>query len=279
MGATTAPQSLKDARHYMLSTFDAHPGRAVNADLDPEEVGIVGDPAHMTSGGAHLGRADLARIGRASTDYTVRESPRDRASLTNDAAAVDIGWFEATLPNGTRVDLRHFSVWCVGQCQAGAPDTADIREIIYSPDGRTVRRWDRLGKRSTGDSSHLSHTHFTEFRDAGKAGRRLLLALFQRYVATFSGALAAKGPSKMLVIGKDATGQLWLCSGVLRTRLDPARVPDVKWLAKNGAIDPLWRDGEVWNGVNDAFGRDVESLVNTDALADKVAARLKQGSV
>ncbi|WP_037684611.1 hypothetical protein, partial [Streptomyces griseus] len=68
-------------------------------------------------------------------------------------------------------------------CTAGAPDTRDIREIIYSPDGQTVKRWDRLGKRSTGDSSHLWHTHFSFFRDSIKAGRDLT-PLFRRYLTS-----------------------------------------------------------------------------------------------
>jgi hypothetical protein len=42
--------------------------------------------------------------------------------------------------------------------------------MIYTPDGKTVARWDRLGKRSTGDSSHLWHTHLSFFRDS--EGRR-----------------------------------------------------------------------------------------------------------
>jgi hypothetical protein len=61
--------------------------------------------------------------------------------------------------------------WCVAECVAGAPDTGDLREIIYSPDGAAVRRWDRLGMRSTGDSSHLFHTRFSFFRDSIKANR------------------------------------------------------------------------------------------------------------
>jgi hypothetical protein len=44
-------------------------------------------------------------------------------------------------------------LWLVGRCKAGDPDAADIREIIYTPDGKTVQRYDRLGIRSTGDSS------------------------------------------------------------------------------------------------------------------------------
>ena len=44
-----------------------------------------------------------------------------------------------------------------------------------------VRRWDRLGRRSTGDDSHLWHTHFSFFRDSTSAGRDQT-PLFRRYL-------------------------------------------------------------------------------------------------
>ncbi|MEK8110074.1 hypothetical protein NKG94_48450 [Micromonospora sp. M12] len=59
----------------------------------------------------------------------------------------------------------------------------DIREIIYSANGTTVKRWDRLGERTSGDSSHRWHTHFSFFRDAIKAGRDQR-PLFRRYLGT-----------------------------------------------------------------------------------------------
>jgi hypothetical protein len=74
--------------------------------------------------------------------------------------------------------LRELSVWIVGQCQAGAPDCADLREVIYSPDGKTVKRWDRLGIRSSGSLSHLTHTHFSWFADAEQ---RRKVGPFQRF--------------------------------------------------------------------------------------------------
>lgn len=168
---TRAPANLQAARSLLLTHLDNAPGPD---DLDPGEVGIVGDSAHR--GGYHCG-SDRVVTG----DYSVVESPRDRAGLTLDAAALDVGQFSVTSGGKTHT-LASFSVWCVAQCAANAPDTRDIREIIYSPDGKTVKRWDRLGKRTSGDSSHRWHTHFSFFRDAIKAGRDQR-PLFRRYLS------------------------------------------------------------------------------------------------
>ncbi|WP_330438826.1 hypothetical protein OHB44_28045 [Micromonospora sp. NBC_00821] len=169
---TRAPANLLAVRSLLLTHLDNAPGPD---DLDPGEVGIVGDTAHR--GGYHCGSDRVV-----TNDYSVVESPRDRAGLTLDAAALDVGQFNVRSAGRTHT-LPSFSVWCVGQCEADAADTRDIREIIYSPDGTTVRRWDRLGKRKSGDSSHRWHTHFSFFRDAIKAGRDQR-PLFRRYLAS-----------------------------------------------------------------------------------------------
>ncbi|MEU7612221.1 hypothetical protein [Micromonospora sp. NPDC049204] len=169
---TRAPANLLALRSLLLTHLDNAPGPD---DLDPAEVGIVGDPAHR--GGYHCG-SDRVVAG----DYSVVESPRDRTGLTLDAAALDVGQFEVRSGGRTHT-MASFSLWCVAQCAANAADTRDIREIIYSPDGSTVKRWDRLGKRSTGDSSHRWHTHFSFFRDAIKAGRDQR-PLFRRYLSS-----------------------------------------------------------------------------------------------
>lgn len=167
---TRAPANLLAVRSLLLTHLDNAPGPD---DLDPAEVGIVGDPAHR--GGYHCGSNRTV-----TNDYSVFESPRDRAGLTLDAAALDVGQFRVTTPKGT-FDLPHYSKWLVAQCAANTADTRDIREVIYSPDGTTVKRWDRLGRRSTGDSSHRWHTHQSYFRDAIKAGRDQT-AVVRRYL-------------------------------------------------------------------------------------------------
>lgn len=161
---TTAPASLKAARLFILDKLP---------DMDPLSVGIVGDDNHARTGSSyHLGESALR-----PDSYTIVESPRDRAGLSDDAAALDVGWFSITVKGVTHT-LRTYSVWLVAQCQAGAPDTLDIREVIYSPDGKVVKRWDRLRVRTTGPDSHLTHTHQSYFRDS--TGRDKT-ALFRRY--------------------------------------------------------------------------------------------------
>ncbi|WP_229398688.1 hypothetical protein [Micromonospora okii] len=172
---TRAPANLLAVRRLLLTHLDVDPDRARDEDLEPAEVGIVGDASHR--GGYHCGSDRVV-----SNDYSVVESTRDSTGLTLDASALDVGPF-AVRSAGRTHDLRSFSVWCVQQCVAGVADARDVREIIYSPDGRTVKRWDRLGRRSTGDNSHLWHTHFSFFRDSTKAGRDQT-PLFRRYLTT-----------------------------------------------------------------------------------------------
>ncbi|MFC0003168.1 hypothetical protein [Micromonospora siamensis] len=172
---TTAPANLLAVRRLLLTHLNVDPDTVRPEDLEPAEVGIVGDPSHR--GGYHCGSDRVL-----PDDYSVVESPRDRNGLTLYASALDVGPFEVR-SNGRTHDLRSFSNWLVAQCVADAPDTRDLREIIYSPDGKTVRRWDRLGKRTSGDSSHLYHTHFSFFRDSTKANRDQT-PLFRRYLTS-----------------------------------------------------------------------------------------------
>jgi hypothetical protein len=161
---SNAPASLLTARALILKTLPA---------MNPVSVGIVGDDSHKQSGSSyHLGKDALV-----ATSYSIVESSRDRNGLTDAAAALDFGWFSVVVKGKTH-NLRTFSAWLVVQCKGDAADTKDIREVIYSLDGKTVKRWDRLGKRTTGDSSHTSHTHISYFRDSEKRDKT---ALFRRY--------------------------------------------------------------------------------------------------
>lgn len=158
---TYAPKRLLDARNYIIDAYR----------VAPAKVGIVGDSSHV--GGYHCG-ADRV----VANDYSVVESSRDSNGLSDAAAALDIGTFSTKVDSRT-LTLRTLSVWLVAQCKAGTADTRDIREVIYTDDGRTVKRWDRLGIRSGGDDSHLWHTHISYFRDSEKRDKT---ALFKRYL-------------------------------------------------------------------------------------------------
>lgn len=136
-----APQKLLDLRAYLK----IHTGIT-----DNNALGIVSTDNDESY---HHG-ADQRQD---KDDYSFDESPRDWNHTTDAASALDIGNFSR---------LRELSIWLVDECKAGVSDTLDIREIIYSPDGKVVKRWDRLGIRSSGDSSHLTHTHVSWHRDA-----------------------------------------------------------------------------------------------------------------
>jgi peptidoglycan hydrolase-like protein with peptidoglycan-binding domain len=149
---TFAPASIQKAQRYVHD----------KTGLAFVSLGIVGDKNH--NGGYHCG---IDRVD--ADDYSVDESPRDRAGLSHAASALDIGKWSG---------LRKFSVWLVEQCKANTPDTRDIREVIYSPDGKTVERWDREGERDSGDGSHRSHTHVAWYRNSEFNDKT---AVFRRY--------------------------------------------------------------------------------------------------
>ncbi|MGC5019005.1 hypothetical protein [Micromonospora sp. DT47] len=160
---TSAPANLLAVRRLLLD----------HLHIEAAALGITGDPDHR--GGYHCG-ADRV----LPEDYSVVESARDRTGLADWACALDVGDFSVSVA-GKRHTLATFSMWLVAQCKANAADTRDIREIIYSPDGQVVRRWDRLGRRTSGDSSHRWHTHISYHRDAIKAGRDQS-AVMRRYL-------------------------------------------------------------------------------------------------
>jgi hypothetical protein len=134
-------------------------------------LGIVGDEAHQARASYHNGQDAIDRYGRTATnDYTIRLARDREPYLTNAASALDLGRLDGSLPA-----LQKFSVWLVAECKASAPGTRDIREVIYSPDGKVVKRWDNHDKvlrsgypvaTGQGDSSHLWHTHISFFRDS-----------------------------------------------------------------------------------------------------------------
>jgi hypothetical protein len=168
---TYAPATLLDTRRYLVAQDKAAP------TLEVTEVGIVGDTSHVIEGtGYHLGKDQLKF---SKNPYSARTA-RDKAGLAdpeiaNAACAIDIDddWDY----------MRQFFPWCVEECRASAPDTLDIRELIYSPDGTNVFRWDRengvrsLPQPST-QYSHRTHGHISKYRDST---RRSLTPLFERY--------------------------------------------------------------------------------------------------
>ena len=241
---TTAPACLTAARRLLLDHLDIHDGGTYPSDLDPAEVGIVGDPAHR--GGYHCG-SDRVVDG----DYSVVESTRDRNGLSMYASALDVGSF--TYGQHT---LRTFSVWLVAQCKAGTADTRDIREVIYSPDGQTVRRWDRLGKRTTGDDSHLWHTHISYHRDAVRASRDQT-AVIRRYLTEIG------------LLEDDMTPEELINADVVPAARPPVANSDYE-------TNKTWRVGYTLQvaveAARAANGHAIEALDEVKALRDEVKA-------
>jgi hypothetical protein len=182
---TYAPASVKS----FMSVWTANGG--VNS-------GIVGDAAHAARPSYHNGwdravarHSTTSMAAIASMDYTFR-LPRDQVK-SNAAMAADLGKL-----NGTLKGLYSFSQWLVDQCVAKKPGHTNIREIIYSPDGKYVKRWSHsngkvytsLRKNSDGsittitpgqgDSSHYWHTHISFYRDSEAAD---LAAFIRPYFA------------------------------------------------------------------------------------------------
>lgn len=127
-------------------------------------LGIVGDAAHTR--GYHLGRDRIySPSGVGDQDYSVNLA-RDKRGLSNGAAAIDLGRLRGSLPN-----LYAFSRALVDLCQSGSEGTQDIREIIYSPDGKRVQRYSHVdglihSGPGNGDASHIGHTHVSYYRDS-----------------------------------------------------------------------------------------------------------------
>jgi len=160
---TSAPADLQEVQAY-AHTQTGQPWAS---------LGII----HSTpqGGGYHEGEDLLIAAGTApgpqypGDDYSYTDAPaRDllptgRLAGGNYASAFDFG--------GDFPRFLAFNAWMRGRLLAGDPRTGDIREMIYTLDGHTVHRIDRTGVQGdSGDDSHLSHTHFSFYRDS--VGRR-----------------------------------------------------------------------------------------------------------
>lgn len=168
-------------------------------------LGVVGDDAHIGTGTSyHLGQSQLKPGAYSAT------GPRDREpALTEAASAIDIGMVGGGFPG-----LRTLSVWLARECANRAVDTLDIRELIYSPDGLNVVRWDREGvPPTTGSSSHLKHTHISFYRDSETRDK---LAVFRRYFEGDEVNLTAVKAQRWTANGTD---------GALRTEPNRSLVP------------------------------------------------------
>lgn len=258
---TTAPKTILDAREVWRR----------ETSLPWVSLGIVGDAAHADGGDSyHLGADQL----RDSASYSKTESPRD-SKPTNDASALDIGFWSKTI-DGKGHNLRTFSTWLVAECAAGTADTKDIREVIYSPDGKTVKRWDRLGKRSTGDLSHLEHTHISYFRDS--AGRDKA-ALFERYFTEIKEGdmpTADEVATAVLAKLKTADGRVALANGVFNTD-GVVTAPSAAATEANPEWAVVTHLNQIWHRA-DGSNKKADQLVSLVGAVGKVVDAIAAGS-
>ena len=244
---TYAPESLLDLRAYLQP----------KTGLSAGNLGIVGDTAHADRGTSyHLGRDQL------TSDAYSRQTARDRAGLTNAASAMDIG---------NHPDLRRLSKALVAACQRDAVGTRDIREVIYSPDGTAVLRWDReRGFASKPwpmldtplNNTHRWHTHISWYRDSEKRDK---LAVFRPlYIAT---------PDTST--GDDV--KFIQASGLLAAPSDKLlRLPiDTPLYGFDGSSVTKTASARDWPfvGLADASGSQRVILVNTDNVYDDSVTR------
>lgn len=207
-----APRTLKELGAYWTAQGGVN-------------LGIVGNAAHTR--GYHLGKDrifDGSGPGVGWNDYSV-ELARDKAGLSDAASAIDLGRLDGTLRN-----LRSFSRWLVAQCMASAAIRHDIREIIYSPDGTKVQRYSGVDNKihtgpGNGDSSHLTHTHISYYRDS--AGRDKV-AVFAPYFAAPEETVNSYPVPKVPSIGSVATGTWLYATSALEVnaaniKVDPGR--------------------------------------------------------
>lgn len=210
-------------------------------------LGIVGDAGHTH--GYHIGKDriyDGSGPGSGANDYSVKLA-RDKAGLTNAAAAIDLGRLDGSLAN-----LRTFSVWLVDQATRNRTAYRDVREIIYSPDGKTVWRFDGQDGRTRtgpgqGDDTHLTHTHISWYRDSenrlkipliapyfeGGADVPVLSAYIPGQVATVKPTANVRTEPKLnaTIIRVVSLAEGWVVTGWCKGDVDPDGGSD-QWITR-----------------------------------------------
>lgn len=221
-----APARLLELRRYLM----------VKTGLPVNSLGIVGDSDH--DGGYHCGW-DRRRIRNGVLrDYSWQESTRDSSHRTDAARAIDIGLFD---------QLREMTKWIVAECERGAPDTQDIRSIIYSPDGQTVVRWDRLRLHGGGDPSHRTHDHYSFFADAEDRDKT---AVFKRFFKD-------QGVKGMILLQIEGQNEVWISDTVTyRHMTSPTALDAAKNAGYPLVVVPDWPDLEALGGKLAGSGED-----------------------
>jgi hypothetical protein len=126
----------------------------------PNPAAVVGRGRRCNS--YHHGAQALRRWGRApeqiAWQYALMESGRDRGALTDAASAID-------LPTPT-AELRAVITRLVAHANRRDRRCHFLRQVRWSPDGRTVRQWDDLDPPTRlDDRQYLGFCHLSFYRD------------------------------------------------------------------------------------------------------------------
>ena len=132
---------------------------------------------HRRHGPRREGRQLPPRQGRADRRRVSIQNARDKAGLTKRLRR------STSELNGSLVNLRAFSAWLVARCLADPAARHDVREIIYSPEGKTVQRYSGIDNKihtgpGNGDLTHRTHTHISFFRDSEQRDKVFLFQPF-----------------------------------------------------------------------------------------------------
>ncbi len=234
---TYAPPDLRAIRAYLIDRLDINKNIHLDTDLEPDEVGIIGDYRHRATGGYHEGRDDLEAVNGVSYDYSTRQQ-RDRLGLTNAASAMDIGQFNQQI-GGVYMHQGILGAKIVQYCTWNDPRAECVREVIYTANGTTVSHYDAIGEQRGADSSHLTHTHISFWRDTENK-RDGFLRLLQEILEP------ERNHSVAVLARRSNEPHVWLCDGITRRWIpNENQLADVRYLGLSGQIPNLFRGGEV----------------------------------
>ena len=266
---TRAPGDLLAVRRWLLQRVIPNEADMIDDELTPGEVGIVGDRNHQVTGGYHEGSDDLTAAGLLHSDYSVRQL-RDIRGLTDSASALDIGSFRLRNELGI-ITHGTLGALIVQRINQRYPGWELVREVIYSPDGRTVHHYDAIGEQHGGGTSHYFHTHISFWRDT--EGYR------QRFIPLLASILFPSEVSNVLTLARRKTEpHVWLCDGITRRWIvNESQLADVRYLSTTGQISPLFAGGDVQAvddleayGVPAAHGPVPAGTPEADLLPDQV---------
>lgn len=214
--------------------------------LGGQNWGILGayDGSHPT--GFHRAGFEVP-----TTDYSRRHDP---------GVPYNLAWASAgDFAHMGRKDLRALHAGILARLMAGDSSLSMIVEYIGMPwPDKPVMywaRWDGIKnlRKYTG-KGHDTWSHISWQRSRGNERAYL----WRKTPAAPAAAPATPtGGRNMLVIAKSLAGDgtVYVCDGVTSRPIPEANIADLKWLATQGAVGPLWNNGEVWQGwTAAAFG-------------------------